>query len=543
VLRLVYTDGSTGTVEPSGPYVVQGGQVGAAVSNPYDNASLRFAGTVGLVVKAKQGGWTELNRDVLDPLRKAGVWQTDDVVVRFFRALGTGGYVARVDVLTQRCRGDVLNALAGSPQVRSKVDRYVEVEYAFSTVQAAIDAAADGATVTIPPGRYRERIDFKGKKITLRSSNPGDAAVVAATVIDGSGGAPVVRFGSGETAQSVLDGFTVTGGAATAGSGGGVAVLNASSPTIRRCVVEANSARASGGGIHVTGKSQPLIEENTIRRNEAGTGGGGVCSEDASPTMRGNRIVENRATSATNLAGMHGGGGIACHGPGEVSVTGNTLEDNRSFVEESSQNALGGSAGGGLLLAGHRGRLKALVKGNRMARNTAVLGGGIGVEGRVAATVEENQIQGNRAGDGGGIAHWASPEEAEAPTVFWANVIEGNRAEPWPSLVAYTGLGSGGGIFFSQSHPELRANTFRANGACDGSAVWGQSILKSGAIAVVGNTFEGNVLVAVGGESLGTTVALDVRDTQEVQITLDTSGNTFSGNEGPDWRVDRKVTR
>jgi len=38
----------------------------------------------------------------------------------------------------------------------------------YPTIQAAIDAASDGAVIVVAPGVYYERIDFMGKNITLR---------------------------------------------------------------------------------------------------------------------------------------------------------------------------------------------------------------------------------------------------------------------------------------------------------------------------------------------------------------------------------------
>jgi len=77
----------------------------------------------------------------------------------------------------------------------------------FPSIQAAIDAAADGDEVVVAPCTYFESIDFLGKAITLRSS---DGAQV--TTIDGTGSVHVVRCISGEGPETVLDGFTITGG-------------------------------------------------------------------------------------------------------------------------------------------------------------------------------------------------------------------------------------------------------------------------------------------------------------------------------------------
>ncbi len=52
----------------------------------------------------------------------------------------------------------------------------------FSSIQAAIDAAADGDEVVVAPCVYFETINFLGKAICLRSSDGPEV-----TVIDGTG--------------------------------------------------------------------------------------------------------------------------------------------------------------------------------------------------------------------------------------------------------------------------------------------------------------------------------------------------------------------
>ena len=63
----------------------------------------------------------------------------------------------------------------------------------YATIQAAIEAAADGDTVVVARGRYEEILDFKGKTITVTGTDPEDWAVVQATVVDAMEKGTVVR--------------------------------------------------------------------------------------------------------------------------------------------------------------------------------------------------------------------------------------------------------------------------------------------------------------------------------------------------------------
>src|SRR5690242_19641627 len=72
------------------------------------------------------------------------------------------------------------------------------------TIQAAIDASANGDIVAVSAGTYRENLDFKGKAMMVVSD-----AGPASTIIDGGNVAPVVTFQTNEGRTSVLRGFTV----------------------------------------------------------------------------------------------------------------------------------------------------------------------------------------------------------------------------------------------------------------------------------------------------------------------------------------------
>ena len=81
------------------------------------------------------------------------------------------------------------------------------------TIQIAIQKAQPFDLIIVAPGTYFEAIDFSGKVITVQGEDPNDPAVVASTIIDAGGLGTVVSFSGGEDHQNtLLAGFTITGG-------------------------------------------------------------------------------------------------------------------------------------------------------------------------------------------------------------------------------------------------------------------------------------------------------------------------------------------
>lgn len=135
----------------------------------------------------------------------------------------------------------------------------------YSSIQAAIEAAGSGDEILVAPGTYREAIDFMGKAIRLYS-----AAGAESTTIDGTGHSHVVQCVSGEGADTILEGFTITGGnAAESYEPGGGLWSHESSPTVNRCIFLGNDARYGGG---ISGDA--TVTDCTFRNNVAYTGGG-----------------------------------------------------------------------------------------------------------------------------------------------------------------------------------------------------------------------------------------------------------------------------
>ena len=156
----------------------------------------------------------------------------------------------------------------------------------------------------------QRNINFLGRAITVRSTDPNDPAVVAATVIDGMSAGSVVNFSSGEKSDSVLSGLTIKNGKAA--NGGGIYCINVSSPTIGKCIITGNAATSNGGGIYCYFAS-PGISNCSLSGNSAPNGGGIYCDSSSLPTITNCTVSGNSASS--------GGGGIYCTSSSSPAIT------------------------------------------------------------------------------------------------------------------------------------------------------------------------------------------------------------------------------
>ncbi|MGB2807802.1 MAG: right-handed parallel beta-helix repeat-containing protein [Sedimentisphaerales bacterium] len=182
---------------------------------------------------------------------------------------------------------------------------HVPSEYA--TIQSAIDSAVDGNEIVVSRGTYYENINFGGKNIILRSTEPTNPSVVTNTIIDGSNVSSVVTFSGTESPACVLSGFTITNGRSNGYYGGGIYGSNPDGigtlATIQYNHIVGNVAvpsgfpgAASGGGLY---GCDGIIQYNVISGNiayggvESGSHGGGLFSCDG--TIRNNIISNNSA--------------------------------------------------------------------------------------------------------------------------------------------------------------------------------------------------------------------------------------------------------
>jgi parallel beta-helix repeat protein len=258
----------------------------------------------------------------------------------------------------------------------------------YQTIQAAIDHSSGGDTIVVRPGTYGEKVAFGGRRVTVRSEDPGNPAVVSATVIRAESVASVV-FDAGERQDSVLTGFTI--------SEYGILCLGAS-PTITGNVIR----NCTGVGIRGQSNASPTITENQILSNRLeavyscqGLIQGNVISGNSAGIAFCNGPIRNNVISDST-----GGGGIyACNG----EIAGNRIVGNYAATD-----------GGGLY--GCNGPIHHnIIAGNRAERS----GGGLF---NCTETIHSNTIVGNRATQTGGAIF-------NCPKALHDNIIAHNEAQ------------------------------------------------------------------------------------------------------------------
>ncbi len=314
----------------------------------------------------------------------------------------------------------------------------------FNNIQAGIDDSNDGDTVVVFPGMYtgpgNVDIDFYGKAITLISVAPEDPYVVAHTIIDCNGQGRGFYFHSGEEANSVVDGLSITNGAAT--NGGGICIENCSA-TISNCQISGGTAN-EGGGIYCVG-GESVIIGCSLGDNTANNGGGIYISSSSGAMLSDCDITGNTADIE--------GGGIYCVG-GKPRIVGCTIGSNasasgggiffqngRAYVEDctfihNSNNGMSiingggtvvncrfysnrGEYGGGIYCNSNRDMLH-VISSIFCGNYAAVDGGGI-YAGNWYVQIQNCSIVSNRAGSTGGGYHNIGTGDV-INSVFWGNI-------------------------------------------------------------------------------------------------------------------------
>ena len=331
----------------------------------------------------------------------------------------------------------------------------------FETIQEGIDEASSGDTVLVMPGTYsgggNVNLDFFATNCVLKSS--GGARSVT---IDCGSAARGFYFGGIVTSDCVVDGFTITNGAADVGGG---MYFWACSPTIRNCVISGSTAADWGGGFYCTGNAGPSFTGCTFSGNHANVGGGASCTINTTASFENCTFSDNTAA--------WGGGGISLNGCSPFFLVchfqGNSVTDAYSngggmSLAEAASPTLSGCTFTGNNSTWYGGAVMIpdscvpSLTGVLIGDNTAEYGGAVAISGSVAPVFDTCWFYDNTAVYAGGAVH---VYEGAVP-VFDYCTFNINTA-------GYTG----GAMHFEYlSTPELTGCTLYSNSAPTGSGIW-----------------------------------------------------------------------
>jgi len=318
----------------------------------------------------------------------------------------------------------------------------------FTTViQDAIDVAKDGDAIVVDPGIYYEgNIDLKGRAVTIQSKYPSNPAATTIYCMDFFSG---FIFGSGETASTIIDGFTVIHASFEFG-GAFVCTFDdektkrGGSPTIRNCVITNNNAESDGAGLYSDRECNPVVENCIFMINTSGKTGGAVSVSGGNPVYSNCQFMQNSS-------GESGGA---------VSIfDGNPLFTNCQFVQNVS-----GMSGGAI----------SIDKGNPVfsnclfLKNSTLLWGGA-VYAYHGSPVFQNCVFAGNYADVGGVFWFDTTEQ---PQILGCTLID-NMAGSFVSGVCANssqGLTIENSIFWGNVVPsKLDFNTIEITGQIEGT--------------------------------------------------------------------------
>ncbi len=398
-------------------------------------------------------------------------------------------------------------------------------------------SAFTGADVEIQPSIYTGQdnrdIDFRGKAITVRSSDPQDWDTVATTIIDCNGNETEPHrgfyFHRAEENKSVLKGLTIING--DIDNGGGIYCRN-SSPSINNCIIKNNKATYGGGlkievGEHEEYKLTSIDTYIESRFGYSVAIDGNIAIVGAYGNYFGTAFLFD-VTTGTQLAKLTALDTVHGHNFGDsVAIDGNI-----AIIGADNDDDAGLNSGSAYLFD--------VTTGAQLAKLTALdaapghyFGNSVAIDGNIAIVgANGSDSSGSFSGSsylfdvttGAQLAKLTALDAAEFDNFGISVAIDGNIA-----IVGASGDDDGGSLSGSAYLFDVTTGTQLAKLTALDAATWdtfGKSVAIDGGIAIVGAYGDDD-----NGNNSGSAYLFDVTTgTQLTKLTaLDAASNHYFG--------------
>ena len=132
---------------------------------------------------------------------------------------------------------------------------------AYTTIQAAVNAATTCATINMAAGTYTENV-LIDHAVTIRGEGQGS------TIVNGGGSGTVFTITSGTV---TIKGVTIQNGLGSLGGG----IFNTGTLTVKNSLIADNRADLGGGIVNF---GMLTVQNSTIADNQASENGGGLLN-------------------------------------------------------------------------------------------------------------------------------------------------------------------------------------------------------------------------------------------------------------------------
>jgi len=183
----------------------------------------------------------------------------------------------------------------------------IRIPFDYSTIQLGIDAASDGDTVLVADGVYENvsaSINFNGKAIVLISENGPENCIIYR-------GGWVVKFNSGESYNSILSGFTITGGDPSPA----ILCYN-SSPIIMNNIIVNNWSEYAEGVVSLNNSSARMINNIFYKNSGEGQCSGIICLNNTNAVIINNTLFGSEIGSIGTFVT-----GVLCDATSSAQIT------------------------------------------------------------------------------------------------------------------------------------------------------------------------------------------------------------------------------